>query len=382
MKDVVIATIGTSILNNQRDIKDSVASGKSYEMMSEEEILSIKTNILAFLKSKEMNDKVCGSELNSIYYLINKNEFSGNEVHLIVSDSLEGRLASEIIDELLRTKMGVSEVILEEVEDLNASEPYVFAKKGLRNLAGRIATIVKNNLGTVMIAPLGGFKAEIIVAALIGQIFDVPSYYLFEGSEEIVEILPLPVTLDRKLFINNMDVITKMYTEEMVEKKHIYSYFQKDPKLKNIVDEEKIEGASWCGLSPLGEAGYEKLTADSFSNLPKPSKKDPSEKIFMNSNREGHSNEVVQTPKFQKLKDKILEIPYVTQLVVTYYFSKNRGDMIRINKSSNEKVGRVLKLNYNDKVGMIEADIYLTENDDEEKVEAAIIDITKRLNRK
>ena len=73
---------------------------------------------------------------------------------------------------------------------------------------------------------------------------------------------------------------------------------------------------------------------------------------------------------------------YVTQLVVTYYFSKNRGDMIRINKSSNEKVGRVLKLNYNDKVGMIEADIYLTENDDEEKVEAAIIDITKRLNRK
>lgn len=57
----------------------------------------------------------------------------------------------------------------------------------------------------VIINATGGFKAEIAYAVLIGQLFDVPVYYIHEMFRDIIEILPLPIQWDFSLLVNYED---------------------------------------------------------------------------------------------------------------------------------------------------------------------------------
>lgn len=382
MKDILIATCGTSILTNkvQRSIKDEIAGDKKYLEMSEDEISKIKNNILVFLETKEAHERDCGAELNSIYYLIENGKFSRKKIYLIVSDSVDGELSGEIIAELLKKKFDINEVIIKKIEKLNIGVEYDFAKKGLRTLARIISEIVKGeNANNLIMAPIGGLKAAIIIVAQIGQIFDVPCYYLFEGSKNIIEILPLPISIDINLFLENIEIISELYNCELLEKRKLESFILANPKLKNILEEEVIDGGIYVALTPLGNAGYEKIVNDSNFKLPSPSKLRRDDKKIISKNNEEHARKVVDSLKFKNILEIILDINYVEKIIINYFNPDGKGKQINITKSSNETEGRTLKLKYNDKAGMLEANIFITDNDDEEKIDAARIDILDKI---
>lgn len=199
MKDILIATCGTSILTNQREIKEKIIGDKRYSEISKEEVELLRMNILEFLKDKNADERRCGAELNSIYYLINDNKFSGQKIYLIVSDSIEGRLAGELIEKLLKEKLGINEIIIKIIEGLNIGVAHIFAKKGLKYLADDITKIIiSENKDNILIAPVGGLKALIIIVALIGQNFYIPCYYLFEGTKDIIKVLPFPTNINKE----------------------------------------------------------------------------------------------------------------------------------------------------------------------------------------
>lgn len=379
MRDILIATCGTSIIGNARDIKTEVLGNRNYNQMTKEEGLIIKDKIKNKLKNKNMTDKDFGAELNSTFYLIEKGEFSKKIVYLIVSDTIEGELAGELIKELLIENLKIEKVEIRKIEKLNIAKEYEFSIKGLRNLVGEVTKIIKNNnTSNIMISPIGGLKAQIFVVGLIAQLFKIPAYYLYENSTEIITLLPLPISLDMEFFKENIEIISKIAKEEIVSKNDIESYLKTIPNLRNILEEVKIGKETYFSLSPLGEIAYEKLNFDCISKLPRDAKKEEKLKEVQFKGNEAHADQIRTNSKFQNFTKNILEAPYVIKMIINYYNPKNKGDIIRLTKSSNEKEGRVIRFEYNNKQGILGGSIFITEQD-EEKIEAGIIDLYSRI---
>lgn len=80
MKNILIATCGTSILTNNRAIFQDILGEKKLNEISLEESKLIKEKVLAFLMEKDTNDKKCGAELNSTYYILEKRYFSNDTI--------------------------------------------------------------------------------------------------------------------------------------------------------------------------------------------------------------------------------------------------------------------------------------------------------------
>lgn len=379
VKNILIATCGTSILTNNRAIFQDILGEKKLNEISLEESKLIKEKVLAFLMEKDMNDKKCGAELNSTYYILEKGYFSNDTIHLIVSDSEEGILSGEIIKTLLLEKLKTNNVIISKIENLNISKEYEFAKKGLRNLVSKVTHIISGNEHNTIIAPIGGLKAQIFVVGLLGQLFKIPAYYLYENSTTIIELLPLPISLDISFFMRNLDLISKINKAGMIEKKYINTYLHQEPELRNILDDEKMDGESWIALSTLGTIAFEKLIQDSLSFLPRDAKEGEKQWDIQFKRNEKHLERMLNYSDCLKVIDLILNLPYVKKVYIDYFNPDNKGDIIRITNSSNNLEGAALRFEINRKQGITGGMIFLTENS-EENLNAAKIDIIEKIN--
>lgn len=376
MKDILIVTCGTSILTNARDLKKEIIGDRNYNQMTEEEAEILGKRILEDLRNKDVFDKKCGAELNSTYYIMEKGNFSGKTIYLIVSDSVEGRIAGKIIEVLLKEKLNIDKVETKIIEKLNITREYEFAKKGLRNLASTVASIVKGNEYNIMLSPIGGLKAQIFTVGLIGQIFKIPAYYLYENSTTIVELLPLPISLDTNFFQNNIEIISKLF-KEMLPKKDVKSYLHNNSDLRNILEEVHIDGEDYVTLSALGEIAYQKLVSDISSNIPRNATKEEKKKEIQYKKNEAHAEQLRNNPECKRFLEKLNSIPYVKKIIINYFNPDNKGDVIRITKSSSNE-GRVLQFEFNHKLGILGGMIFLTETD-EIKLDASIIDIYQKI---
>ena len=122
-----------------------------------------------------------------------------------------------------------------------------------------------------------------------------------------------------------------------------------------------------------------RMNNDSNLKLPNPSKLRKEDKKIISKNNEEHARKVVDSVKFKNILEVILDINYVEKIIINYFNPDSKGKQINITKSSNETEGRTLKLKYNDKAGMLEANIFITDNDEEEKIDAARIDILDKI---
>jgi len=371
----IIATCGTSIIINVK---------KELELEGTLE----KKDILDNLKGKDLSKRIYGAEINSLINFKKKVEDKIENLYLILSDTKDGQLAGETVKEILIENKIIENIELVIITGLNSEKQHDFAKKGLRNLSKEICNIIKkNNLhtGNTNILPLGGFKAQIFIAGLLAQVYGMKSYYMFEAFNEIIELPPLPISFDKQLLINNIEFFTKLRSDEMIEKYEIQQFLIEpdDKKLKNLITEERIDKKTYVELSALGEIFYEKLSLENKNNLPKDSKNTPEEKIanHLFKNNEPHAGLIYEAPRFQKFMSFLSEIEYVEKIIINGNSLTNKGKQIFINKSSNKEAGRVLHCKFNDARGMLDLDIYLTENS-EDKVNSALIDIKERMKEK
>lgn len=370
----LIATCGTSIITNSSLIKGEFLKGRIYSELTPDELNSLETTLYNRLQEFSSENRIFGAEINSISILMKKNKFSGEKIHLIISDSPEGILAGNLIKRLLIEKLKIQKVEIEKIPFLNIGKEFDFAKKGLKNLAFKVASIAgRYPQNDIAVSPIGGFKAQIFIVGLLAQIYKIKSYYLYEGSEHIIDILPLPITLDSGILMRNIEIVSELKKEGLLEKKDIEPYIKKDPELKSFLEEEHIDGKNYFSLSILGSLAYDKLEIELKSSLPAPSKKKPKDKKYTTKSGESHCEQVTETPEFKKFILALLESSFVEEVILNYYTPGAKGNQVFFNKSSNYSEGRVLSFRYNHKKGMVGGDIFLTESDDENKVNSALI---------
>lgn len=222
---VLVSTAGTSILTNLQGIDGDFERWLSKQPEGELGVLRSHREILedavacarrgAFdlagerLASIPGSLRVSGAEASSVRALESSPWSVSIEEHVLLhSDTDEGRNAAKAVKGFLsaRTKKSVR---LAEIAGLQAKNLSEYRVKGLRNLVRILSGEVQRAGGptAIAISVTGGFKAQVAVAALFGQIFGVRTLYLYETFPDFIELPPMPVTLDLSAALEQLDIL-------------------------------------------------------------------------------------------------------------------------------------------------------------------------------
>jgi len=160
-------------------------------------------------------------------------KYKNEEIVLIASDTLESIVAAEIIKDFLekeeiKVRFEKSEEHI--IKDLNIDNKENFTK-GINNLIDVIFNQITNDKKIVLKPDeiifniTGGYKGIIPYFSTIAQIFDYEIVYTFEDkskSNELIEIKPLPIEIDRGLleiyypYLDNQSLITDDIKEKLL----------------------------------------------------------------------------------------------------------------------------------------------------------------------
>ncbi len=245
MKTTIIITVGTSILMNlKRDHQDL------YQMVENERYADAARKIAGH---DIPTVKKMSAELNSTISMIESGMIETLRCILITSDTDGGRKSARLLEKIFsseNTSYGFENVNSVDVAGLSDSRFEVFRKTGLTNLVSVICSLIRQYQGGVAINNTGGYKAEIAFAGIIGQAFAVPVYYQFEDFSNIIELPPLPVSVDVLLWKDNLEMFMEL--KEKNEVRLADEWNTGDERLSQVIETMDIDGETWLALTPAG----------------------------------------------------------------------------------------------------------------------------------
>ncbi|GEM_PF-1620485 len=207
----VIAIVGTSLFENYmkhkpNSIDDAYSDLK--EKLHEEwnkkckDIKSIKNSVSPWAKS----DEKASAEIRSLLKI--KQDVVGGEieVYLLATDTVLSRLAAEIIaerfkdDKLIHVHFDPAPKDPKDndvISGLQIWDKKEFEEEGLKNLFERLDSISKEcQKEDVILNITGGYKGVIPYLTIFAQLKEFRTFYIFEDSQELIEIPQLPVDFD------------------------------------------------------------------------------------------------------------------------------------------------------------------------------------------
>lgn len=196
----IVCTVGTSIANGCKSIQSY------YERTSvwEEDVSDLKNEIQSrlngLLASNDMRMRAC-AEIHSLHHL---GCAPSDEVILFTSDTAEGKACGETVCSAIQQLFGVKDIRLAKVMDLQARDGERLKRRGIPNLINLVTPILQDPQrrysGGVILNPTGGFKGVVPFMTVLGMLYGTKVVYMFEFSNQLVTLPPLPVTLDLELF--------------------------------------------------------------------------------------------------------------------------------------------------------------------------------------
>ncbi len=299
----LICTVGTSLLGNLRakgcDLNNEIALVKE-------------------LKKLDPADKLLGAEINSNHSILQKGCLEPEKLFLCVSDTPDGEATGRILQSYYRDLFKRVQIL--KIVGLQSGDAKRFRNHGLRNLVREIADIVKHEREhgrEIIINATGGFKAQISFAGLIGQILEIPVFYMFENFSEVIELPPLPVSFSFDFWLQHFDALERLGRDLVPEKE-----VPQDLNEVLLLHEEGL-----CCLSSLGELfhqGYkERFRRQRAQLLPPDSGLRPEQKTikYEDDNAGKHSG-------LAEYLQRLLELSYITR-IRTYYYHPELPERLR-----------------------------------------------------
>lgn len=180
-------------------------------------------------------------------------------VCLLTTDTITSNVCAELIKDNFKDNEGIKIYFNPEtdmIKGLQVNNSDLFVKDGLINLVERVKDITDNRYEDVILTITGGYKALIPYMTIIGQIYNIPIYYIFEETDELIKIPQTPVDFDFSVIEENYTAFQALGKES--NNLPTPSYFKSDlleseqefNRLKNehLIEEidEKVK------LTPLG----------------------------------------------------------------------------------------------------------------------------------
>ncbi|MFQ5456194.1 MAG: putative CRISPR-associated protein [Nitrospirota bacterium] len=246
MDTLYLCPIGVSILGylgKQRLLDDTV---KDKERVIRE-----------FLKDKDDTILMKASaEINSLFRMgITK----GDRIVFLASDTDDGEIIADILSKILKERRQCATSV-KRIKGLQIDDRKRFEHEGIPELT---ETIV-NEYDTyhyqfdIVLNATAGFKATIPYLTFIGMVFNLPIRYIFEWSESIIELPPIPIDFDIERLTRLEPVIDEIISDYIpiseFQKRMAISYEDLQEYLKDIL----IEEDRFITLRPTGRILYQR----------------------------------------------------------------------------------------------------------------------------
>ncbi|RMH81616.1 MAG: putative CRISPR-associated protein [Actinomyces sp.] len=258
--------------------------------------------------------RLLGAEINSIHLLEERGlVIDGATIHLLHSDTDLGRQTAQILSAYYSGRCRT--VCVDGLDDADARR---FRSVGLRSLARELGRIIHAN-GEISCAvnATGGYKAQIAIAVVVGQVTGVPVYYKHERFDDIIALPPLPVSFDLSTWFRASSVLYALSREDLPS-----SVFDEDEiaePVEPLIDRIDVDGSEWLGLSPLGQIFHDtfrhRFDGDRLRLLPRAAR--PDEKKKPRLEKAGWPGEHPEVERF--LTRLIEEVPQVVACSTTYF---------------------------------------------------------------
>lgn len=241
MYNKIIITGGTSVFGINNYIKEMAKD--IYDLIKLKDSISVEEAIKKCRNRYYNLDSVYYSNVSAEFSVINElnkkgyliNNFSVSILH---TDTFDGKIAAVINKKLIETYLG-GEVKLIEVNSIDVSN-----HERLRNNLGDFMLKLSNELlyadrHYTFFAPVGGYKIMTYLAYMVGSFYGYDTGYLYETTQKLINIPPMPIEIDLDWILTRREIIKKM-NDDVVE----YSLLSKNEK--EFIDDnsfffEKVE---------------------------------------------------------------------------------------------------------------------------------------------
>lgn len=250
-----ICTAGTSIVTGTGlDLKHFAKRQLSEWQQLDEEIEIAKQFAMDAVKKKSDADfPRVSAELNS---LIKIGLSLDDQVILIATETIEGKLCAELVARVLHEKKLCANVVVKVIEGLQAQDGRRFQQIGLKNLIGYISQFEH---GDVIFNPTGGFKSVVPYITLAGMLFNKPVKYIHEFSDDVITLANIPIKFDEELIFSLEDKLRKIDADCYIGKNEWRRGIEfSDSRYDCLVEE--IDGK--ITMSGIGLLLWEKFKAD------------------------------------------------------------------------------------------------------------------------
>lgn len=140
-------------------------------------------------------------------------------VILLASATDDGHACALAVKKYLRARWPSLQIEATAVGGLQVTDSIDFRRQGVVEYCKRCLDAVRSyGPENVILNPTGGFKALVPYTVLVGMIKRVPCHYIFEQSSVLLQLPPLPVEFQRRLFGTYADVFQRIEQETSIPK--------------------------------------------------------------------------------------------------------------------------------------------------------------------
>lgn len=325
---VFICTVGTSIATNNGSSEEIAELSKKKpaevgESTQNEKVRKLEVEIKKATTSKSRLK--LSAEIKSLAKVSPKID-SSDAIYLLCGDDAGGLICAKAL-RLALTQYGVAtegktelknnNVIIRPVDGLQVYDRDIFSKEGVRNLFDKVIDIIyeANSKGAeVILNPTGGYKSAFPYITLAGILFKKKTIYIFEESEGLIELPPVPLNYDAVLMSIAYPYLIKMANQEDVTREDLPKDLLERADFNGILIEEVL---GLFDLTPLGSLFYNRYIQEHPPELPK-TKLSFEEKLknFKMPSDEHHDNQYVEP-----IVKKMLHSSYIEK-----FLRGERGD--------------------------------------------------------
>ncbi|NLC11745.1 MAG: putative CRISPR-associated protein [Firmicutes bacterium] len=366
----LITLVGTSLFRNYLEtnsdikrywevIKDGEGRNRTIDAWDEfsEEIERIRKPVLKWAK----NNYNASAEIKSTLSI--QSEVRDDlEVYLLATDTLDSRLASQIIKEVLdgyKSEDGkvINVASIKTVRGLQVFNRSKLEKEGLTNLVDEIYKILEYyspDEQNVLLNITGGYKCVVPYLTILAQINQAPLYYIFDETEELIRIPQTPLDIDWGMFEKYKNAIYEL--EKGVNKS--WSEFKREHGIGEDFKACIYEFEDGILLSPIGEMFMRRYENFFVVKMPVGGKyfeeEETKKRQLKEAIRDLYYKLMNLSVPFEQLTDNIIKHAAVRD---SWIFKYNKRDtQIRIQYKFNPDNKEITIFNYYFKKGNVEED--------------------------
>lgn len=196
------------------------------------------------------------AEINSLFHM---GIMQDDRVVFLSSDTDEGEMAANSLAKKLEKIKGCNTVI-KRIKGLQIQDRKEFDRTGIPNLTEVIINEVESNRHyyNIVLNATAGYKAAVPYLTFIGMIFHLPIRYIFERSESIIELPPIPIDFDIER-LKRLEPVIDRITSDYMPIKYFrdatgYSYDDIEHDTRDILFRED----DFITLRPVGRILYQR----------------------------------------------------------------------------------------------------------------------------